>query len=105
MLAGKLSKKISILNPVATQSTVSGTQTITWSTFLSNAWAWVEPVKMRDIMKSGVNGQQLVNRITIRRTTGIDVNMRVVYNGSTYLIQDVAELDDRVEMTTMRLST
>ena len=105
MLAGRLNKKISILNPVSTQSTVSGTQTITWSTYLSNAWAWVEPVKMRDIMKSGVNGQQLVNRITIRRTTGIDVNMRVVYNGSTYLIQDVLELEDRVEMTTMRLST
>jgi len=31
--------------------------------------------------------------------------MRVVYNGSTYLIQDVTEMDDRVEMTTMRLST
>lgn len=105
MLAGRLDKKISILNPVSTQSTVSGTQTITWSTYLSNAWAWVEPVKMRDIMKSGVNGQSLVNKITIRRTTGIDVNMRVVYNGSTYLIQDVLELDDRVEMTTMRLST
>lgn len=105
MLAGRLNKKISILNPVSTQSTVSGTPTITWSTYLSNAWAWVEPVKMRDIMKSGVNGQALVNKITIRRTTGIDVNMRVVYDGSTYLIQDVVELEDRVEMTTMRLST
>ena len=55
--------------------------------------------------KSGVLGQELVNKITIRLTSGIDVNMRVVYNGSTYLIQDVTEMDDRVEMTTMRLST
>lgn len=105
MLAGRLNKKISILNPVSTQSTVSGTPTITWSTYLSNAWAQVEPVRMRDIMKSGVLGQELVNKITIRLTSGIDVNMRVVYNGSTYLIQDVTEMDDRVEMTTMRLST
>lgn len=106
MLSGKLDKKISILNPVETQSTVSGTQTVTWSTYISDRWAQVQNVSMRDLYRSGVDGQFLEHNIVIRYTTGIDVNMRVVYNGSTYMIVAVREyLNDRVEMTTRRLST
>ncbi len=105
MLSGKLDKKISILNPVVVQSTASGSQTVTWSTYISDRWAKVDAVTLRDAFRSNIDAQLVAHNVTIRHTTGLNVNMRIVYDGSTYMIQSMREYDDRVEFTTMRLST
>ncbi len=95
MRAGRLNKKISILSPAAVQSTVSGEQTITWSTYLRNRWASVEPLSMREQVITQQIAAQQDTRVTIRYATGITPDMRIVYNGSSYFIDSVIDPEDR----------
>ncbi len=94
MRAGRLDKKINIINPVETQSTASGEMTITWSTFLKNRWANVCPLQGRELYQSKQWNAEVDYKITMRYATGLSPRMRVVYNGSSYHIHSIINLYD-----------
>jgi SPP1 family predicted phage head-tail adaptor len=94
MRAGKLNKKISILNPVEVQSTVSGELTVTWSTYLKNRWASVSPLSGRELYIAQQYKAELDTTFTIRYSEGITPEMRIVYNESSYHIHSVIDPEE-----------
>ena len=51
MRAGRLDKKINIAKSTFATSTLSGEQIPTWSTFISNRWASIEPLSGAELFR------------------------------------------------------
>lgn len=95
MRAGRLDKQITIIKPTEVQSTVSGSQIITWSTFLKNRWSGIENLTGRESYRSKLVAEEYDTKFTIRYATGINSKMRVIYEGSSYFIHSVVDIEKK----------
>jgi len=95
MRAGKLNKQISIHSLTLTRSTASGQMAQSWSTFSSSVWTGIEYVESQERF----GGRTLPERLTktglifsIRYSTGIQENMRIVYDSKNYDIKGIENI-------------
>ncbi len=108
MRAGRLDKKIDIIKSTEAQSTLSGEMTRTWSTYIKNRWAQVEPLSGRELFQSNQWRANVDYRFTIRYSSGISPQMRIVYSGSSYQIHSVIDINDEhkeIQMLCSRVTT
>lgn len=70
-----------------------GNTTETWATF-KKVWARVEPMSAREIAVADQIVHRVLTKITIRRRTDITTAMRITYQGRTFGILGLREMDD-----------
>ena len=85
MKAGKLRQRI-IIQKQTTIKSPSGAIKTTWSD-LYNVFCSFEPLSVKDILTAQSNSSKITARIVIRKRTGIDSSMRIIYKGKTYEIE------------------
>lgn len=91
--AGALRHRVTIQK--ATESINEKGETVpTWETF-ATVWAAVEPLRGREYFQSNAIQSELTTRIRIRYLAGVNPHMRVLYNGRTFHIQAVIDVDER----------
>ncbi|MCP3680269.1 MAG: phage head closure protein [Gammaproteobacteria bacterium] len=92
--SGKLRHKISIQSLVETQSSF-GEPVQSWSSFTTNVWASIEPLKMQERFIADQFMSNVEKKITIRFTTGIEPKQRVINNSLSYDIESIINPDER----------
>jgi SPP1 family predicted phage head-tail adaptor len=92
--AGDLRHSITILQPWITMGS-SGAET-SYTAFLSDVRAKIEPMRGTDIVKSGMTTTQTFLTVTIRYVSGITAQMQVQrQSGATYIIQAIENVLER----------
>ena len=106
--AGKLNRKIDIINPVEVKSSLSGELITTWSTYIKNRWAMVIPLSGRELFTASQYKAEVDTTFIIRYSSGVKPDMRVVYNESSYYISNIIDPNDdhkELQILTRRIST
>lgn len=85
--AGRLRHKIELQKPVRSQSS-TGEMTTTW-THVADLWASIEPLSAREFIAAQSIQSKVLARITIRHTSQIAADMRIVYRGKIYNIEGI----------------
>jgi SPP1 family predicted phage head-tail adaptor len=95
MQAGKLRHRVTVQQNTPTRDT-DGAEIDDWSD-VATVWGAVIPLSGREQFIS--SGDQTValadTRIEIRYRSGLDVKMRVTWDGHTYNIRQIREIDSR----------
>ena len=97
MRTGLLNRQITILNPVSTARSTSGAPIVTWSTYLANIWAKVEPVKGDERFTGRRRWEVDEVDFVTRWTTAVENignDYRVRYNSNDYEIKSVINVDE-----------
>lgn len=94
MRAGRLNRTISILSPASTAQDATGQPVVTWSTFAAVP-ASVMPITGREYFAAQQEVGRVDTRISIRYLSGVDVQMRVLYDSLQYDIEAVIDTDDQ----------
>lgn len=95
MQSGKLRNRITITAPNDAGSDWGGEYT--YSTF-ATVWASIEPISGKEFMDLRQDNATITHRIKCRYLKGVEPNMRVSYQGKTYYIESVMDIDSRREM-------
>jgi SPP1 family predicted phage head-tail adaptor len=66
----------------------------TWAD-VATVWASVEPIRGREYFQAAAVNAENTVRFRIRYRPGIMPNMRVLYNGRTFNIQSVIDVNER----------
>ena len=109
MDAGKLDRRITIMQRSTTQESVYGTQSVAWVP-LATVWADVQDMlpSRAERVAEGVNIAMRPCRVRIRYRDDVTAAMRMTYAGRTYqILSQPAELEGRegLEFTAEQLST
>lgn len=93
MIGGILDRRISIEQKSETIAS-NGQRTLTWSTLLTT---WANPVEKDGVEKTDNNNRSTVRMVNfrIRFRSNITNEMRVVWEGKYYKIEDTKELGRR----------
>ena len=91
MRAGKLNKKVSIETLTTVVSTDGGTKE-DWQSFVSDAWAAIEPLRGREYFDAAANQTEVDHRIRMRYRKGVKPSMRVVHKKRVFDIQSVIDI-------------
>jgi SPP1 family predicted phage head-tail adaptor len=94
MRAGTLDRRIIIQTCVATTKDASGGTTETWSDF-GTFWAEKRDLTGREFLAAGQLNAEVTTRFRMQWRTGIDVKQRILLDGFTYQIVNVAEIGRR----------
>ena len=100
MEAGKLRHRVTIQQLVAgsPQQLPNGEPDVTWTDYLT-VWAFVEPLKGRELMLAQQMQSEVDVRIRMRYRSGVTAAMRAVYASVNYDILAVIDPDlRRVEL-------
>jgi len=95
MQAGKLRNRITITAPDDAGSSWSGEYT--YSTF-TTVWASIEPISGKEFVDLRQNNAEITHRIICRYIKGVKSSMRISYQGKTYYIESVMDIESRREM-------
>lgn len=93
MKPGKLRHRITLQSKVTVKDP-EGIVTETW-TDVATVWAAVEPIRGREYFQAAAVNAENTVRFRIRYRSGITPVMRVVYNGRTFNVQSVIDVDER----------
>lgn len=95
MRAGRLNRQITITSPVSTARSTDGAPIVVNSTLLSKVWARVDPKAGSEVYRDRNRWEINETDFFIRYTTvSITPSMSVSYNGNSYDIKAVINLDD-----------
>lgn len=97
MQAGRLRHKIDIQSLVAgsPQQLGTGEPDETWTVFLNDIWAAVEPLQGRELFAAQEFHSDVTVRIRVRYRTGITPRMRAVFETRNYSILYVLDREER----------
>jgi SPP1 family predicted phage head-tail adaptor len=90
--SGPLNNKIQILTPTVTQDAY-GAPVTTWA-ILHEMWAAISPATGRELEIAGAIGADITHGITMRYVAGIKPKCKVMYNGRTFEIISVQNLNE-----------
>jgi SPP1 family predicted phage head-tail adaptor len=91
--AGALRHVVTILQSTLTTD-LSGVVT-TWTPFVSDIRAKIEPMRGLELLRSGQDATNNYITVTIRYVPGIQAAMRVKAHDATYLIQNIENVLER----------
>lgn len=94
MRAGRLDRRVTIQARTAAQNSAHGETTYTWAD-VATVWAAVQDLRGREYFAAQQEQAEVSTRFTMRWRTGVTVLNRLVYDGKTYNIRQVAELGRR----------
>lgn len=82
--ASKLRHRVTIQRRAYTQNPDSGEVTESWSNFLVNIAAGIEPLSVREFIAARAVQSKVTARITVRYVDGMDATMRILHRGKIY---------------------
>lgn len=88
MQAGKLRHRVTIKQPVRSQSPATGAVTETWQK-VADVWAEVSPSSAREFTAAMAVQSEITTRITIRYRPDITSKHRIEYRGKIYNVEGV----------------
>ncbi|MDF7648097.1 phage head closure protein [Erwiniaceae bacterium L1_54_3] len=88
MQAGKLRHRITIQQPVKSQSPTTGGVIDTWQS-IGDVWAEVAASSAREFTAAMAVQSEITTRITIRYRADVTCKHRILYRGKTYNIEGV----------------
>jgi len=91
--AGDLRHRITIQEQTTTRDT-TGAEVVVWVD-RTTVWAAVEPLNGRELFAAQALNAEMTTRIRIRYWQGIVPKMRATWEGHTYDIQYVSEVETR----------
>jgi SPP1 family predicted phage head-tail adaptor len=91
--AGDLRHVVNILEP--TLSTDASGAVQTWTTFLADVRAAIDPIRGTELIRSGQDVTQTFITVTIRYVPGVTAAMRVEAHHGTYVIQSIENISER----------
>jgi SPP1 family predicted phage head-tail adaptor len=92
MQAGQLNRRIFITQPPTAQDS-AGQVSGVWPVF-KTLWASVNPVSGREFVQGAQTESQITMTFEVRHITTITTDMRVQFDGKTWLIQSIIQPDD-----------
>lgn len=97
MQAGRLRNKIDIeqLSAASPQQLNTGEPDESWSVYLNDIWASVEPLSGRELFAAQEFHSEVTVRIRIRYRSGVNNRMRVVFGTKYYDIKAVIDPEER----------
>lgn len=90
--ARELNRPVRIERPVEVDNGAGG-KTVTWVK-VHDLWAKMRPGRGRETMVGGVLTAYTAEVITVRWFPGISEKWRVVFEGRTFNIRDIADIDE-----------
>lgn len=93
MRAGQLRHRVTIQQFTQTQNEY-GEIVEGWTTF-ATVWAAVEPLRGREFWDAQQLNAEVTARIRLRYLSGVGPTMRVVYDGRTFEVDSVIDVDER----------
>lgn len=93
MRAGTLNRQIVIKRATSTVDSYGG-QVQTWTTFMFDPWARVMPLSGNELFKAKQIHEALDTEFTIRYSTAVRPDHRIVYNGKQYDIVSIIDVGD-----------
>lgn len=99
MLAGKLDRKITIQERTLTQNATGEAETA-WSTF-TEAWAQKLDMAGREYFTAQQVNSEITTKFKTRHIDGLNMEMRISYDGLIYDIINIAELGRNVGIEIM----
>jgi SPP1 family predicted phage head-tail adaptor len=88
MQAGKLRHRVTIQQPVRSQSPTTGSVIDTWQT-IAEVWAEISPSSAREFTAAMAVQSEITTRITIRHRADVTSKHRILHRGKTYNIEGV----------------
>ena len=97
MMSGRLRHKLDIQQLVAgsPDQTPEGEPDESWTVFLNDIWAAVEPLSGRELFAAQEHHSEIQVRIRVRYRTGITAKMRAVFESRNYNILAVIDREER----------
>lgn len=89
--AQELNRKITFRKPTITQDPNTGEMIETWTDYLS-VFAKVEPLVGREYFAAAAVQSEDTTKFTIRFHDGLDVTMRIVFDGTEYNITSIQNI-------------
>jgi len=93
MRAGRLRQRVTIQEKVVTRNAY-GEEVITWAD-VATVWGSVEPLRGDEFLEFARAGAEVSTRIVLRYRSGIVPEMRVSYDGHTYDVLSVINVEER----------
>lgn len=90
----RLRHRVKIEKPVEVQDENTGAITTTWE-FVSNVWASIEPLSVREMIAADVEKSKVSGRIVIRYRDDIDYTCRIVHAYKDIIYNIVGILPDK----------
>lgn len=102
MRAGSLRHRLAIQSKSEAQDDLN--QPVdTWST-VTTVWGRVAPMKAAEGYEAQQNVARITHEITIRHTSAVTENMRIVHDGRTFYIQGMRNAEEKGVMLTLECS-
>lgn len=102
MHAGKLNHRVTIQQRSTTRDPAMGSEIVGWADVVT-VWAQFDPIRGREYYSAKQEQAETVARFRIRYRSDIVTEMRVVFGGKFYDIEDVINvrgLNDYLELMT-----
>jgi len=91
--AGKLNKRVELLEPTDTRDDYGGVDT-TWATW-GWRWASIEPLQGREAFQAQTISASTTHKVTMRYFDGLTTKWRIVFNGRTFEIVSAINTNER----------
>ena len=99
MRAGSLRHRLAIQSKAEAQDDLN--QPVdTWST-VATVWGRVAPMKAAEGYEAAQNVARVTHEITIRHTTAVTENMRIVHDSRNFYVQGIRNAEERGVMLTL----
>ena len=99
MRAGSLRHRLALQSKTETQDDLN--QPVdTWST-VATVWGRVAPMKAAEGYEAAQNVARVTHEITIRHTTAVTENMRLVHDSRNFYVQGIRNAEERGVMLTL----
>lgn len=99
MRSGSLRHRLLIESKTETQDDLNQPSD-TWAT-VTTVWGRVAPMKAAEGYEAAQNVARITHEITIRHTSAITENMRIVHDGRTFYIQGIRNFEEKGVMLTL----
>lgn len=94
MRAGKLRHLVTVQTELEDQSSMTGAVTKAWAT-VASVYASVEPLIGRELQRAMAERAELTYTIRTRYLAGITTRHRLLYDGKTFNIRSVVDVEER----------
>ena len=99
MRAGLLPHRLALQSKTETQDDLNQPSD-SWAT-VATVWGGISPMKSGEGYEAQQNVARITHEITIRYTSAINENMRIVHDGRTFYIQGIRNMRERNVMLTL----
>lgn len=90
LAAGRLNQRVTVLHKVVVRDALGGEGASSWAPVFQ-AWAEVEPMRMREYLAARAGQVDLTCRICLRYRAGVTADMRVQHGAAVYEIVEIVD--------------